>query len=295
MSTATHDRLLYAVPAPPQTQERFAFLLALRRRAQQALDVMLALPRGAAGWALRHLQALVDVANENRILAWAGAALRRASTLARGIGVVPLAAALLSTPPVWRAATGLTRAAGSALLAVGRGLWHRVKKLLQRGGTTGARVARALAGGGRAVAGAAQAVASHPAAEPVTHAVRSLARLVRPLSHSLVAHRVLGLLVPSLWARVALELIALPLLLAPALPATLRSGLRSGSTKSFSEYPENQDTQPEVTAPAPEQNQIQPDEVPDVTSESTFEPRNRAERRAQQQEQARARRTRARH
>lgn len=292
MSTATYDRPLHAVPTPPEQQAQFAFLLAVRRRAHQALDALLALPRGAAGWALRHLRTLLDGASEHRLLGWAGAGLRGAATLVRGVGLVPLAAALLSTPPIWRATVSLSRAAGSALASFGRGIWNRVKGLLRRAGATGDCVARALSSAGDTLVGTARTVASHPAAQPVVHALSSLASFVRPLSQSLVAHRLLGLLVPALWVRVALELLAIPLLLAPGLPAAIRSGLHHNADEAPA-GPEPGADQEAATAPS--ENGAEADESSASEWEQMLEPLNRAERRAQQQDQARAKRARARH
>ena len=215
MSTATYDRSLYAVPNPPDQQARMGLLLTLRRRARQALDTLLALPRGAAGWALRHVRTLLDGVGEHRLLRWASARLRTAAGMVRDVGIVPVAAAVLSAPPVWRATLRLAKAAGSALTTFGRGLWARVKGLLGHGGTTGARVSQALSQAGAALAGAARAVLAHPASQPVLQTVQSLSGLVRPVSQSVVTHRLLGLMVPAVWLRVTLELIALPLLLAP--------------------------------------------------------------------------------
>ena len=61
MSTATLDRGLYAVEPPPTQQERLGILLRLRRAARRALDAVLALPRGAAGWVLRHTRTILSV------------------------------------------------------------------------------------------------------------------------------------------------------------------------------------------------------------------------------------------
>lgn len=295
MSTATYNRPLHAVPTPPEQKAQFAFLLAARRRAHQALDALLALPRRAAGWALRNLRTLLDGATDHHLLGWASAGLRGAATLVRGVGLAPLAAALLSTPPIWRATASLARAAGSAIVSFSRGFWTRVKGLLRRGGATGDRVARALSSAGDTLVGTARAVASHPVAQPVIHALSSLAGLVRPLSHSLVAHRLLGLLVPALWVRVALELLAIPLLLAPGLPAAIRSGLqkRSDEAPAGSTVP-NPGTEQEA-APAPNENGAEAEEFPASEWEQMLEPLNRAERRARQQDQARTKRARARH
>ena len=206
MSTATYDRpRLYAVPAPPEQKAQYGLLLTIRRRARQAFDALLALPRGAAGWALRHLRTLIDGVGENRFLSWVSDRLRTAAGLVQGIGIVPLGAAVLSTPPVWDATVRLARAAGSALASFGRGLWARVKGLLGRSGPTGTRVVQALSRAGAALAGAAAPSSSHPATQSVIHTVKSLFGLVRPVSQSVVVHRLLALVVPAVWLRVALR------------------------------------------------------------------------------------------
>ncbi|WP_270889989.1 hypothetical protein [Pedococcus sp. 5OH_020] len=292
MSTATYAAPLRAVPTPP-TKERFAFLLAVRRRAQRALDAALALPRGAAGWALRHLRALLDGATDRRVLAWAGARLTDTLRLVRGIGLVPLAASVLSTPPVWRAAVRLAGAAGSALAALGRGAWTRISSLLHRGGSTGARIAHALSSAGTALAGAAGAAAARTAAQPVIDTVECLGGLVRPVSHSVVTHRLLSLLVPTMWLRIAVELIALPLLLVPALPGRVRPDA-AGTPPLAPVAPVH---------PTPAENPSAPAHQPAADGHGTpladpapdDEPLNRAERRAHQQDQARTRRAQTRH
>lgn len=293
MSTATYDRPLRAVPAPPDQRERFALLLAIRRRAEQTLNALLALPRGAAGWALRHLRALTNAASEHRVLlGWVGARLRGAVTLARAVGVVPLVAAVLSTPPIWRASQRLASTAGSALAAAGRYLWTRVQQLLSRCGTTGQRIeqAVAVAQAGSAVSRAACAVAMHPAAPAVTHAGKALLRLVRPVTQSVVAHRLLRL-IPMHSIRLALELIFLPLVFALGLlpeqagPRTIRR--TSMPTRPLKdEQPATEATEPTVTL-----DELQAERSESgVAWEPVEVPRNRAERRAQQQEQARAKR-----
>lgn len=295
MSTATYDRPLRAVPTPPEQRAQFAFLLSARRRAHQVLDALLALPRGAAGWALRHLRTLLDGPTDHHLLGWASAGLRGAATLVRGIGLAPLAAALLSAPPVWRATVRLARASGSGLATLGRACWIRAKGLLGRCGSPGGRIAKALSSTGSALTRAAQAVATHPAAQPVIQAVRSVLSLVRPLSHGVVAHRLLGLLVPAVWLRVALEILAVPLLLAPGLPGAIRSRLHEGSevAPAGSTVPKP-GTEQEAT-PAPSENGAEAEELPASEWEQMLEPLNRAERRARQQDQARAKRAHARH
>ena len=90
MSTATYERPpLYAVPTPPEQQAKFGLLLAIRRRARQALDTLLALPRGAAGWVLRQLRTLLDGVGEHHLLGRAADLLRSGARLVRGVGVIP--------------------------------------------------------------------------------------------------------------------------------------------------------------------------------------------------------------
>lgn len=291
MSTATYDRPLHAVPTPPEQKAQFAFLLGVRRRAQQALDALLALPRGAAGWATRHMRSLLGSSTQHRLLSWANAGLRSVVRLVQGVGVVPITAAVLSTPAVWRTTTRLSRGAGSAVMSLARGLWNRAKAMLSRTGATGDRIARTLANAGRALADTARAVTQHRAARPVIRFVRNLAHLIRPLSHGVVAHRLLGHLAPVTWVRLPLQVLAALLMFAAGLPAAIDAGLL---------------LEPEVAAAA-----VMPDQAPPAQSDHAAEttggepttapasfawepeltPRNRAERRAQQQEQARARKT----
>ena len=292
MSTATYDRPLYAVPNPPAQQAQMGLLLTLRRRARQALDTLLALPRGAAGWVLRHLRTLLDGVGEHRLASWVSTRLRTAAGMARDVGIVPVAAAVLSTPSVWRATLRLARSAGSALATFGRGLWARVKGLLAHGGITGARVSQALSRAGAALGGAARAVLAHPAAQPVLRTVQSMLGLVRPVSQGLVTHRLLGLLIPAVWLRVVLELLALPLLLTPGFPATLRSRM-AGEHHNAPVVSTSGQTQPcKPTAAAAADTEVDNTAFP-MEWEQPAPARNRAERRAQQQEQARARRARA--
>ncbi|NYG07775.1 hypothetical protein BJ986_002262 [Phycicoccus badiiscoriae] len=293
MSTATYERPLRAVPAPPEQRERFAFLLAIRRRAEQTLNALLALPLGAAGWALRHLRALTDAASDHRVLGWVGARLRGAVTLARAVGIVPLVAAVLSTPPVWRGAQRVAATAGSALAAAGGYLWARAQQLLSRCGTTGQRIEHALSEAGSAVSRAACAVVAHPAAPAVTHAAKAGLRLVRAVSRSVVVHRLLRL-IPMQSIRIALELIVLPLVLALGLPE--ETGPRTvRTTPEPTVRPLTGDqatTHATESRPPIGESETEPNGS-SVAPEPVDVARNRAERRAQQQEQARAKRARA--
>ena len=117
MSTAAlPDRPLHAVP-PPTTTDRFALLLRIRRAARRALDLALTVPRAAAGWVIRQARTLLAGASANGLLTGAGSLLRSALGVVRAVGVIPVTATLLSSPPVWRATV---RAAG----AVGHVRWR---------------------------------------------------------------------------------------------------------------------------------------------------------------------------
>src|SRR3954469_8692623 len=73
---------LYAVPAPPQ-KERFALLLRLRRAARQALDTVLALPGGAAGWVLRQSRTVLSAIGSSPLLSRMATGLARIGDLIR--------------------------------------------------------------------------------------------------------------------------------------------------------------------------------------------------------------------
>ncbi|MFW5472293.1 hypothetical protein ACOCJ5_03195 [Knoellia sp. CPCC 206450] len=290
MSTATYDRTpLYAVPAPSDQKAQYGLLLSLRRRARQALDTLLTLPRGAAGWVLRHARTLLDEVSEHRTLGWAASRLQDASRFLRALGIAPLAAAVLSTPPVRRTAARWGRAIGATIATLGRNVWARTHRLLAQGGTIGIRLSAAFTNAASMVASAVHAVTSHPAVRQLMQALSGLSGTIQPLSHTVVVHRVIGLLVPTMWLRVALELLALPVVLAPGMPSAFR---RSAAV-------------PVATARTPLQEASWEEQAFDVAAacagsnsngptggehEIDLEPRNRAERRAQQQEQARARR-----
>ncbi len=292
MSTATYDRPpLYAVPTPAEQQAQFGLLLTIRRRARQALDTLLALPRGAAGWVLRQLRTLLDGVGEHRLLDQAADLLRSGARLVRGVGVIPIAAAVLSTPPVWRTAVRWARAAGTALAGFGRGLWARAKGLLTRSGTTGARIAQALSRAGTTVVTAARAVASHPVVQQVirgsTRSGRTgPARSARPWSCTACS----ACSSRPLWIRVALEALAMPLVIAVGMPGggPLRRESRP-ATAPVAPHGEPAMPTAEGADPAPADADV--DGPWTRAEEDAAEPLNRAERRAQQQEQARARRS----
>ncbi|MFW5471626.1 hypothetical protein ACOCJ4_16450 [Knoellia sp. CPCC 206435] len=291
MSTATYDRTpLYAVPDPSEQKAQFGLLLTLRRRARQALDTFLSLPRGAAGWALRHARTLLDEVSEHRLLGWAASRLQDASRFLRSVGVIPTAAAVLSTPPVRRTAARWAQAIGGAIATFGRSVWARTHRLLARGGTIGIRLSTTLNNAASMVASAVHAVASHPAVHQLMQALSGLSMAIRPLSHSVVAHRALGLLVPTLWLRVALEVLALPFVLAPGMPSAFRRPASDPVTAAVPAQ-DRRPQEPVIDVPAATADSSGQGPTGDECEQGIdLEPRNRAERRAQQQEQARARR-----
>ena len=199
------------------------------------------MPRAAAGWVIRQARTLLTGASANGLLTGAGSLLRSALGVVRAVGVIPVTATLLSSPPVWRATVRAAGAVGRVLASTVRSLWSRVNGLLGRGGTVGARISTALTTAGTTVAHLVGRVLAHPAVKGLLDSARRLGALVAPLSRTVVVHRLLRLLVPVAWARVVLEAAALPLLLALGLvgvrpgpddgPAasTNRAGTRRGA------------------------------------------------------------------
>ena len=293
MSTATADSRLYAVP-PPTQQQRLGTLLRLRRAARRALDAILALPRGAAGWVLRHTSTVLSALADNPTLARLGARLRGLGALIRAAGPGTVAAAVLSIPAVWRAATRAARWVGSKVSAGASAIWEWTRTTLARFGPTGVRIATTLGEAGSAVGRFVSRVMTHPVTRTVAGTVKSLARLVRPVSQSLVVHRLTAAFVATPWLRVLLEVVTLPFVIAPGLSAQVGRHLRSvpatdpppvSGAASGSDATETTTSSP-VTKTVPTEEDAW-DEL--------LTPSNRAERRAQQQAHAHAKRTRARH
>jgi hypothetical protein len=300
MSTAPIDRGLYAVPAPPQ-QERFALLLRLKRTARRALDTVLALPRGAGGWVLRQARTALSMLGSNPVLARLGARLSSLGELIRSVGPIPAAAAVLSIPAVWRGTLRTARFIGSKVAAGASALWQQTRSLLGKLGPTGARIASGPDNAGTVMRRFLVGVAVHPVTQTIIRGVTSLAGLVRPLSQSVVVHRLLGMLVGASWLRWVIELVALPLVIAPRLVVDLSAGPRPASRLATSAAHTARHPAPASEAPVDNltgdgqesENLV----VPGVSDDwaAVLEPRNRAERRAQQQTQTHAKRARARH
>ncbi|GAA3721352.1 hypothetical protein GCM10022399_42140 [Terrabacter ginsenosidimutans] len=298
MSTAPIDGRLYAVPAPPQ-QEQFALLLRLRRAARAAFDTVLALPRGAAGWVLRRVQAVMSALGGNPVLQRLGARLASLGDLLRSAGPVTAAAAVFSIPAVWRATVRLGRFLGSKIASGASALWQQTRSLLGKLGPTGTRMATGLESAGTVVRRVFVAIVTHPVTQSVMRGVAAVAGLVRPVSQTAVLHRLLSRLVGASWMRWTIEMLLLPLVLAPSLLGDLLGELRTTATSSggSSTRPSPRTTRFVTVPPATVNEERVHSEAPTESEARTAvgEPQNRAERRSAQRAQAKAKRNRIRH
>jgi hypothetical protein len=290
VSTATYERPLYAVPdVPPSTKARFASLLALRDAAYRAFDKALSLPRSAIRWAIDLFHRWVEATGSLGVLSWVSARARDAVGLVRTVGVLPSALAVLSIPPVAAAALRVAKFVGKGIVRVAKAAWTGLKALLNRCGSTGTRVAEGLGRAGTYVADAVTAVAQHPMMAPVAKAVKATIALVRPVSWGFVTHRLLGALVPIVWLRAVVELLVMPFLVDSSLAGNVRDSV-------WTPYTDQADS--DVTSDG-----LLIDVLATPTSKSTngsaqgleqFDdeepPLNRASRRAQQRDDAQARR-----
>jgi hypothetical protein len=286
MSTAAlPDRPLHAVP-PPTTANPFALLLRIQRAARRALDLALTVPRAAAGWVIRQARTLLAGASANGLLTGAGSLLRSALGVVRAVGVIPVTATLISSPPVWRATVRAATAVGRAITSSGRAMWSQVTRLFGQGSTVGARISTALTTAGTALAQTTSRVMTHPAVQALLDTARHLGALVAPVSRTVVVHRLLRLLVPVAWVRLALETAVLPLLLALGLVG-VPPGSDNGPATAPTEPAPDAGPSPDA-AHAGERHRDEPgDEDLDVNEM----PLNRAGRRAQQRSQAQAKKS----
>jgi len=298
MSTNAYSRPLYSVPVVPlRTKTRFAALLAMRESAHRAFDKAMSLPRGAFCWAVNLFDRWVDATTNAGILAWLGRLARNAVGLLRKAGVIPVAVAVLSTPPVAATVSRLARFVGHGLLRVSRSSWAVVKDLLTRSGVPGTQIAEGLEVLGAMVADPIRATAQHPLMAIVLHALRATLAQVRLVSQSIAVTRLLGVLIPIVWLRAVIALLVLPFVFDPSLVGQIREfikppvspdpmGNRSNATHdgllidAFG---------PELSTDAPtHSNGNGPGDDATTASDQRM---NRAARRAQQREIAQAKRT----
>jgi hypothetical protein len=290
MSTATYERPLYSVPGvPPSTKSRFAALLALRDAARRAFDRALSLPRSATRWAMGLFHRWLEATGSIGVLSWLGQQARNAAGLFRRVGIVPSALAVLSTPPVAAAAARVVRFLGRGILRVASAAWTGLRSLLGRCGNTGTTIAEGLGRAGTYIAEAFRAAACHPMMGRLSQGLDATLVLVRPVSSALVVHRLLGILVPTVWLRKVFELLVMPFLIDTGLAGSLwdfASITPASSDQASPEDSANASADLLVNAfgtangHARRDDQFADDE----------EPLNRASRRAQQREDAHARR-----
>jgi hypothetical protein len=288
MSTATYERPLYAVPnVPPRSKARFASLLALRDAAYRAFDKALSLPRSAIRWAVDLFHRWVEATGRLGVLSWLSARARDAAGLFRTVGVVPSALAVLSTPPIAAAAGRVARFVGRGLLRVASAAWTGLKGLLNRCGSTGTRIAEGVARAGTCVADAVTAAAQHPMMAPLAQALKATLALVRPVSWAFVTHRLVGALVPIVWLRAVVELVVMPFLVDSRLAGNVRDSVWTPSTDSD---PVNSDGLliDVLATPILKSTNGNASGLEQLDDEEP--PLNRASRRAQQRDEAQARR-----
>ncbi len=306
MSTATPH--LHVVPPPTDQLSRMGWLLRLRRIARQALDLAAALPHRAADWALRQARTAATLVLRTDPAGWAGRALRASATLVTRVGVLPVGLAAATAPPIRRL---LTRGVGTCLRwgadLLRRG-WAATQALLTRAGTPGTAVLETLQRWGTRTRAAGARVGGHRLTLATLQVARSALAAVAPLSRMFVLHRVLSLLVPARWIRAVLQAVVLPVVIAVAAPTALLVPTTTSrvttpaacSTAGNADEGRPRDARHGVDSP---DESIPSDprcgrgsHVTDAgevfeasTSDQDAEPRNRAERRAMQQTQARAR------
>jgi len=289
MSTATYQRPLNAVPdVPPSTKARFASLLALRDAAYRAFDKALSLPHSAIRWAISLFHRWVEAAGGVGAISWLSARSRDAAGVVRTVGVLPAALAVLSTPPMAAAAGRMARFVGRGLRALASSAWRGIKGLLNRCGSTGARIVEGLGRAGTRVVDAVEAIAQHPMMAPIARALQTTLGLARPVSWGVVVHRLLGALVPIVWLRAVVELLVMPFVVDSNLAVNVRDSVRISSGDS---NPADSDG-PLVSSmatpiPMSTNGNAQGAQQPDDEDP----PLNRASRRAQQRDDAQARRT----
>jgi hypothetical protein len=223
---------------------------------------------------------------------------------------VPSLLAVLSTPPIPAAAVTAARLVGRGIVRVAKASWTGIKALLGRCGTTGAQIVETLTTTGTRVSETVRAVAKHPLMAPVVQAFKATLALVHPVSSGFVTHRLLQVLIPVVWFRLVFEFLFMPFLVDFNLVADVWNWVSTptGSCPTNSDAEGTDDAQgdlvistlgdaipmPGRTVPGDvEQHDAEEaDVVEQVNEEPADEDQhlNRASRRAQQRDDAHARR-----
>lgn len=306
MSTATP--YLHVVPPPTDPLPRMGWLLRLRRIARQALDLALALPHRAADWALRQARTAATWVLRTDPAVWARRGLRASATLASQVGVVPLGVMAATAPPVQRL---LTRGLGTCLRWAGgliRRGWAAAAALLARAGTPGLTVLVTIQRLKNCMAAVIDRIRGHEITVATLEVAGHALAAVAPLSRLVVLHRLMALLAPARWVRTILEAVVIPVVVALAAPtallapSTTSSPLTAASWAAGSAADVMSGDARRAVSVGDESPGRDPLSRPVSHTADTVEviegsvaghhdePRNRAERRAMQQAQARVRR-----
>ena len=290
MSTATYERHLYAVPeVPPITKARFATLLALRDAAYRAFDKALSLPRSAIRWAIDLFHRWVEATGSIGVLSWVSARARDAAGLLRQVGILPSALAVLSMPPVAAAALRVAKFAGRAIVSVAKAAWTGIKSLLGRFGNIGKQIEESLRRAGTQVSNLGKTVAHHPVMTPIVNAVKATLALIRPFTQGFVVSRILSALVPVMWVRAVIGFVLMPFLVDSTLAGNVRDCVWTPSTdQADGDVTSDGLLIDTLAAPVPMDSN---GNTPGAEEFEDGEPSlNRASRRAQQRDDAQARR-----
>ena len=192
----------------------------------------------------------------------------------------------------------MARFLGKGLRQVASAAWSGIKSALGLLGSTGTQIQASLSRTGSQVATAVRSVTKHPMMAPVVKAVRATVALVRPVSQGVVVHRLLGALVPVLWLRTVIGLLLAPFLINSDLVGSVREWVSTATDSDPTVAHEDDGTDDahgdlladtlSADEPIPSNANVPSDDVEQDAEEEEF--LNRAERRAQQREDARARR-----
>jgi hypothetical protein len=197
--------------------------------------------------------------------------------------------AVLSTPPIAAAAGRVARFVGKGVLRVASAAWTGLKGLLGRCGSTGTRIVEGLARAGTHVADAVKVVAQHPMMAPLAQTLKATLALVRPVSWGFVTHRLLGALVPIVWLRAVAELLVMPFLVDSTLAGNVWDSVWTPSTDQANSDVTSHGLLIDVLAtPIPKSTNGNALGLEQLDDEEL--PLNRASRRAQQRDDAQARR-----
>ncbi len=193
-------------------------LVLLRRAAQRAFDLAMALPKGAIGRGLCHTRTVLAAIGANPTRATIAAQVRNLGSVVQDLGPVTIAAATLRTPAVWATAIKAARWAGAKIADGAKALWRETASLLHKIGPAGDRVVDTLRGAGQTLATTVMSLLRHRVSRTVWHGFRSAAAMVRPVAQAILVHRLAVRLIANTTLRIALLFLVTPLVLGPRAP-----------------------------------------------------------------------------